>query len=112
MSADRVLNEVVAPAMEAAADELASGEPDADARARLAESLRAAVEEALGRLGERARDPEVHRIVGAAASSAMALSLGTGAPLGLSASLIEGRLREGLALMAARPWSPEDQGRA
>jgi|GEM_PF-482369 len=105
VQADDVLRSVIAPALREAADALTAA-PLADGeRERLAALLSAAAEDAQRALGEKARDPRIHRIVGAAASGAMALTLGGG----VAPADIAKRLEEGLALMAAGSWPPEDQ---
>jgi two-component system, cell cycle sensor histidine kinase and response regulator CckA len=100
-----VLRAVIGPALRSAADALASGEPPAD-RESLRELLAAAAERAQRDLGDRARDPRVHAVVGAAASAAMALSLSDGV---VPDAEIRGRVIGGLAQLRAESWSPEDQ---
>ncbi|WP_310132300.1 hypothetical protein [Leifsonia shinshuensis] len=93
--------------MSDAVDALGAGAAeDATVRERVASRLAEAAEAAQRALGERARDPRIHRIVGAAASSAMALSLaGAAVPTGD----VVARLQEGLRELAAGSWPPEDQ---
>jgi PAS domain S-box-containing protein len=85
------------------------GEPVALAaaeRERLSTLLATAAEAAQQALGDRASEPRIHRIVGAAASAAMALSFGAEVvPL----SEVRRQLDEGLRILAAGSWSPEDQ---
>jgi hypothetical protein len=73
------------------------GAADDAARTALADELSAAAEEAQRRLGPAAGDPRVHRIVGSAASAAMALALTDAA---VPTADIVDRLREGLADLA------------
>lgn len=89
-SPDAILTELVAPALRRAASALESGAGD---RAAIADDLAATAEEAQRRLGPAGRDPRIHRVVGAAASGAMALALGAAVP---TADVVA-RLREGLA---------------
>lgn len=94
------------PALRDAIAALGAQRPDGGERARAATSLAAAAESAQRALGEDARDPRIHHIVGAAASAAMALSLGDGlVPL----AEVRGRLQEGLDLLTAGSWPPEDR---
>jgi len=94
------------PALRDAIATLATPQPEEDELGRVAASLAAAAEAAQRALGEEARDPRIHRIVGSAASAAMALSLGDGlVPL----AEVRGRLQEGLDLLTAGSWPPEDQ---
>src|SRR5206468_5632247 len=101
-----VLHRILEPALREAATALRVGEPARDERDRLGVLLSAAAEDAQLALGDRARDPRLHRIVGAAASGAMALALDQDA---VSAAQIRERLEEGLAEIAAGSWPPEDQ---
>lgn len=104
--ADAVLAALLAPALREAAEALLAGSLTEAERERLHGLLAGAAEAAQRALGDRARDPRIHRIVGAAASGAMALSLGSDAvPL----EDVRRRLEEGLALLAAGSWPPEDQ---
>lgn len=94
------------PALRDAISALAAPRPGEGGLAGVAASLAAAAEAAQHALGEEARDPRIHRIVGSAASAAMALSLGEGlVPL----AEVRGRLQEGLDLLTAGSWPPEDQ---
>jgi CheY-like chemotaxis protein len=113
--AETVLAEVIAPALARAVDALTGdrdggsdgargdrdgrdgGSADDAARTALADDLSAAAEEAQRRLGPAAGDPRVHRIVGSAASAAMALALTDAA---VPTADIVDRLREGLADLA------------
>ncbi|WP_431198044.1 hypothetical protein [Leifsonia xyli] len=104
--ADAVLREELEPALREGIAALSGasivpGDPDG-----LADRLGAAAERALERLGERAREPRIHRIVGAASSASMALALGGGV---VPVADVRGRLQEGLDLLTAGSWSPEDQ---
>ena len=85
---------------------LSAPQLDALERARVAARLAAAAEEAQRLLGVRARDPRIHRIVGAASSAAMALSLADGI---VPVADVRGSLQEGLRLLTAGSWPPEDQ---
>jgi hypothetical protein len=91
--AESVLTAVVVPALERALAALR--EPGAD-RPALSADLAAAAEDAQRRLGERARDSRLHRIVGAAASAAMALALPEGM---VPAADIRAHLEAGLRLL-------------
>lgn len=103
---DTILRSLVAPALREAAAALSAHPPMPEEGARLAGLLSSAAERAQQALGDRARDPRIHRIVGAAASGAMALTLGAGT---VPAADIVRRLEEGLDLLAAGSWPPEDQ---
>ncbi|WP_431246003.1 hypothetical protein [Leifsonia xyli] len=103
--ADAVLRSALVPVLRDAVAVL-SGAPSPEERADLATRLAAAAEESQRALGEDAREPRIHHIVGAAASASMALSLGDGVVP--TADIVE-RLREGLRLGAAGSWPPEDQ---
>ena len=104
--AHATLLSLLEPALRDAIAALTAPPPDAGEQARVATSLAAAAETAQRALGEGARDPRIHRIVGSAASAAMALSLGDGlVPL----AEVRGRLQEGLDLLTAGSWPPEDQ---
>jgi len=104
--ADAVLREVLEPALRDGIAVLSDASAEGDDRRRLGARLAAAAELAQERLGDQARKPRIHRIVGAAASAAMALSLGDGV---VPISDVRERLREGLDLVAAGSWPPEDQ---
>lgn len=95
---DGTLAELLAPALHEAIARLSAGRPDAAERERVAGLLAAAAEAAQEALGEAARDPRIHRIIGAAASSAMALSLGGDV---VPVADVTARLREGLERLAA-----------
>ncbi|MGH1526595.1 PAS domain-containing hybrid sensor histidine kinase/response regulator [Leifsonia sp. L25] len=103
--ADAVLRSALVPVLRDAVAVL-SGAPSPEERADLATRLAAAAEESQRALGEDAREPRIHHIVGAAASASMALSLGDGVVP--TADIVE-RLREGLRLGAAGSRPPEDQ---
>ncbi|MEN0085220.1 MAG: PAS domain S-box protein [Leifsonia sp.] len=103
---DAVLEELVAPALREAAAALSAHAPTPEEGERLAALLSTAAERAQRALGDRAADPRIHRIVGAAASGAMALTLGGGT---VSPADIVQRLEEGLGIMAAGSRPPEDQ---
>ena len=104
---DAVLREVLEPILREAVVVLsAPAEPPGDEKERLAARLSACAEAAQASLGERAREDRVHRIIGAAASSAMALTLGAGV---VPQPEVVSRLEEGLELLAAGSWPPEDQ---
>ncbi|WP_285114972.1 PAS domain S-box protein [Leifsonia sp. fls2-241-R2A-40a] len=103
---EEVLHSVLEPVLREAAAALAAGEPSEEERVRLHDLLAGAAEAAQRTLGDRARNPRIHRIVGAAASAAMALSFGLGT---VPTDDVRQRLEEGLDLMAARSWPPEDQ---
>ena len=94
------------PALRDAIAALTAPGPDASELQTVASSLAAAAEAAQRALGDDARDPRVHRIVGSAASAAMALSLGDGL---VTLAEVRGRLQEGLELLTAGSWPPEDQ---
>ncbi|MGO4534711.1 hypothetical protein [Leifsonia sp. 2MCAF36] len=103
---DATLMRLLGPAFREAIGVLEAGPPDAHERERLASLLADAAEAAQRELGEHARDPRIHLIVGSAASSAMALSLGDDVvPL----ADVLGRLRKGRQLLSAGSRSPEDQ---
>jgi hypothetical protein len=104
--ADAVLREVLEPALREGIESLSRLSAASGERRRLGERLAAAAELAQERLGERAREPRVHRIIGAAASASMALALGDDV---VPAGDVTRRLRDGLALLAAGSWPPEDQ---
>lgn len=103
---DAVLEELVAPALREAAAALSAGPSTPEEGERLAALLSAAAESAQRALGDRAAQTRIHRIVGAAASGAMALTLGAGT---VPPDEIVRRLQEGLDLLAAGSWPPEDQ---
>ncbi|RDV43604.1 hybrid sensor histidine kinase/response regulator [Leifsonia sp. ku-ls] len=103
---DALLEGLVAPALREAAAALSARPLTPGESERLAGLLSDASERAQRALGDRARDPRLHRIVGAAASGAMALTLGAGT---VPAADIVERLQEGLRLLAAGSWPPEDQ---
>jgi len=103
---DSALTGVLEPALREAIAALSVPRPDALERARVAALLATAAEEAQRSLGEHARDPRIHRIVGTASSAAMALSLADGiVPL----ADVKRSLQEGLSLLTAGSWPPEDQ---
>ncbi|MGO4301686.1 hypothetical protein [Leifsonia sp. RAF41] len=103
---DRALLGVLEPALREAIAALSAPQLDVLERARVSALLASAAEEAQRLLGELARDPRIHRIVGAASSAAMALSLADGiVPL----AEVSGSLQGGLRLLAAGSWPPEDQ---
>jgi len=111
--ADAVLRELLEPVLREAVASLAAlaaagDAPDIgdDIRRRQADRLAKAAEAAQEALGQQARDPRVHRIIGAAASAAMALSLGGGV---VPDADVIARLGEGLEQMSAGSWPPEDQ---
>jgi hypothetical protein len=102
-SADAVLRRELEPALREAATALdavsASGAALGGAdRDRLSTLLADAAERTQRELGVRALDPRVHRIVGAAAASAMALTLGADA---VPAGQVRDRLAAGLDEIAA-----------
>ena len=103
---DAVLREVLEPALRDGLAALSDASIAPGDRSRVGERLAAAAESAQQRLGERAREPRIHRIIGAAASASMALTLGDGM---VPISDVRARLREGLDLVTAGSWSPEDQ---
>lgn len=103
---EAVLRSLVEPALREAIAALQAGPPSEAERERLRASLTAAAESSQLALGDRASEPRIHRIVGAAASAAMALSFG--ADLVPVADIRE-RLEKGLRLLAVGSWSPEDQ---
>ena len=94
------------PALRDAIAALSAPRPDPGEQARVAAGLAASAEAAQRALGDDARDPRIHRIVGSAASAAMALSLGEGL---VTLTEVRGRLQEGLDLLTAGSWPPEDQ---
>lgn len=96
--ADAVLRRMLAPALTEAESSLEGAPPGSPERSRLAALLAAAAEDAQQALGDRAREPRLHRIVGAAASTSMALALGDGL---VADADVRARLREGLELLAA-----------
>jgi two-component system cell cycle sensor histidine kinase/response regulator CckA len=89
---------LLAPAFREAIARLSAERTEAAERESVAGLLAAAAEAAQEALGEAARDPRIHRIVGAAASAAMALSLGGDS---VPMADVTARLREGLAMLAA-----------
>lgn len=96
--ADAVLREVLQPVLREGIAALGDASIAPGKRRRLGERLAAAAEQAQERLGERSREPRIHRIVGAAASASMALALGDGmVPL----AEVRARLQEGLDLLTA-----------
>lgn len=103
---DAILRTLVEPALRDAVAVLSDGVPSEAERERLRAALTAAAESSQLALGERASDPRIHRIVGAAASAAMALAFGADL---VAPTDVVGRLEEGLRLMAAGSWPPEDQ---
>jgi hypothetical protein len=104
--ADAVLRDLLRPALIDALETLAAGRLTGEEAARLSALLGSAAEEAQRALGERAREARTHRIVGAAASASMALSLG---PDVVPSADVRRRIEDGLRLMAAGSWPPEDQ---
>ncbi|MEV8213386.1 hypothetical protein [Leifsonia sp. NPDC077715] len=103
---DAALRDGLEPALRDAIARLSDASVTPDGRRLVGERLAAAAERAQERLGERAREPRIHRIVGAAASASMALALGDGM---VPVSEVTERLRDGLDLLTAGSWSPEDQ---
>ena len=114
MSPQAVLRRVLLPALRAAVRELErldSAPLDAADRERLAAMLASAAERAQLELGERSREPAAHRVIGAAASAAMALSFGEDAA---GASGVRSHLATAVQAVEAADdeagsWSPEDQ---
>ncbi|TDP98400.1 MULTISPECIES: PAS domain-containing hybrid sensor histidine kinase/response regulator [unclassified Leifsonia] len=106
LAPEAVLRSLVEPALREAVAALQAGLPSETERERLRASLTAAAESSQLALGDRASEPRIHRIVGAAASAAMALSFGADI---VPVAEIRERLEEGLRLMAAGSWPPEDQ---
>ncbi len=100
-----VLREVLEPALQDAIAALSGTGIGPGDRRRLADRLAAAAEVAQRRLGEEAREPRLHAIVGVAASASMALALGDGV---VPISEVRERLQEGLQKTAGS-WPPEDQ---
>jgi signal transduction histidine kinase/FixJ family two-component response regulator len=94
--AEGILTDVVGPALARAVEALSDSLAAAD-RLAVADELATTAQEAQRRLGASARDPRVHRIIGAASSAAMALGL---TEADVPTADIVGRLREGLAELA------------